>query len=182
MVPDKDKKPAAPSPSSVSSPSKRRKTMEETYDVADQLGFRSGDQFEVKWIIRDEDDDYGIEGAAAGNNPEEVAADDDNAGGITVWWSATLIRKTDRMHTLADMTEGESPQFAVPVVKVPIYELKYEPMQGKDRPMIVSSVFHLMSPRSLIVPFLQRRAWIQYLFSGGGSIYFRQDGAQPVDR
>lgn len=60
MVADEDKKPAAASPSSASSPSKRRKTMEEIYDVADQLGFRSGDRFEVKWTIRDEDD----EGAA----------------------------------------------------------------------------------------------------------------------
>lgn len=142
MVSDEDKKPAAPPPSSASSPSKRRKTMEEIYDVADQLGFRSGDRFEVKWIIRDEDHDHGIQGGAAvGRNHEEVAADDDDAGGITVWWSATLIRKTDRMHTLTDedMTEGESPQLAVPVVKVPIYELKYKPMQGKDRSMLVSS-------------------------------------------
>ena len=131
MVADEDKKPAAASPSSASSPSKRRKTMEEIYDVADQLGFRSGDRFEVKWTIRDEDD----EGAAVGNNYVQVAGDDvDDSGGITVWWSATLIQKTDRMHTLTDedMTEGESPQFAVPVVKVPIYELKYEPMQGKE--------------------------------------------------
>ena len=135
MVADEDKKPAATSPSSASSPSKRRKTMEEIYDVADQLGFRSGDRFEVKWTIRDEDDDHGIEGAAVCNNYAQVAGDDvDDSGGITVWWSATLIQKTDRMHTLTDedMTEGESPQFAVPVVKVPIYELKYEPMQGKE--------------------------------------------------
>jgi hypothetical protein len=127
-----DKKPAATLPSSPS-PSKRRKMAEEIYDVADQLGFRSGDRFEVKWTIRDEDDDHGIEGAAVGNNHVEDAVDDVDSGGITVWWSATLLQKTDRMHTLTDedMIEGESPQFAVPVVKVPIYELKYDPMQGK---------------------------------------------------
>jgi hypothetical protein len=58
---------------------------EEIYDVADQLGFRSGDRFEVKWTIRDEDDDHGIEGAAVGNNHVEDAVDDVDSGAM-VWY------------------------------------------------------------------------------------------------
>jgi hypothetical protein len=126
------------------------------YDVADQLNFRPGDRFEVKWTIleHDDDDDAAMGGAAGVNAKESEGAapanatvddggDDDDgsaSGGITVWWEATLVKKTDRVHDLAADEEvsgiGGTTMTASTTtsVRMPIYELNYAPLKGEETP------------------------------------------------
>jgi hypothetical protein len=132
------------------------------YDVAEKLDFRPGERIEVKWTILDRDDDEGGEDAAVGGPAEADAketealtaaavavddggGDDDDDGsaasgnGITVWWEATLVRKTDRVHDLVTDKEvgggtgGCSGAIASSTsVRMPIYELDYAPLEGGE--------------------------------------------------
>ena len=135
----------------------------EVYDVAEVQGFRPGDRFEVKWTIFGDNEDaaaadrIGGGGGEAKEEGEGSAGDDHDGGGgdavdgedggVTVWWAATLVQKTDRMHDLADDERGEgttsfddedSPlrrrSAATASVRVPIYKLNYAPLEGKDSP------------------------------------------------
>ena len=135
----------------------------EVYDVAEVQGFRPGDRFEVKWTIFGDNEDAAAAdriGGGGGEAKEEVDgsavedhdggggdAVDGEDGGVTVWWAATLVQKTDRMHDLADDERGEgttsvddedSPRrrrsAATASVRVPIYKLTYAPLEGKDSP------------------------------------------------
>ncbi|KAL3806095.1 hypothetical protein ACHAXA_002466 [Cyclostephanos tholiformis] len=117
------------------------------YDVADQLNFRPGDRFEVKWTILGHDlDDDAERGGGGGSEDakdhegshlasppivDDGRDDYSDAGGVTVWWEATLVKKTDRLHDLThDLTDEERRGEGITTttsVRVPIYELNYSP-------------------------------------------------------
>ena len=74
---------------------------------------------------------------------------DGEDGGVTVWWAATLVQKTDRMHDLVDDERDEGTTSvddeysplrrsaevgATTSVRVPIYKLNYAPLEGEDPP------------------------------------------------
>ena len=95
----------------------------EVYDVAEVQGFRPGDRFEVKWTIFGDNEDAAAADRIGGGGREAKEEVDGSAvedhdggggdavdgedGGVTVWWAATLVQKTDRMHDLADDERGE---------------------------------------------------------------------------
>lgn len=104
--------------------------------------FQKGNKLEVKWTINEDE----AEGDTTADNSGEAAATMPAAEatllpaqpkGITVWWAATLSDKTGQYHVLTDQDEegGEgSPNISSPpkrIMKLPIYTLSYEPMEGE---------------------------------------------------
>lgn len=150
---ENQKLPAATMPNNA--PPKKRKdnegnaivTSDEVADVAKELGFQLGDRVEVKWTIADDDEEHSPN-ANVGDGAKDSTA-------VSVWWPATLSAKLNEYHTLTDEERNESTNCTIPSssLQVPIYQLCYEPLEGKKptnnlRPL--SSVFPLVSDHTNI--------------------------------
>ena len=107
------------------------------FDAAARLHFNRGDRIEVEWTISDNANELeGGEDAVKAKESNVEDWNDNNGNDITIWWAATLSDKTTKLHTLTDEERSRGTHYDSPYksssAKVPIYQLKYDPLEGKD--------------------------------------------------